>query len=126
MRLIGGAWWRKSLAAKFRFQGCCSRRANRAYSNGVRGPNLDPSAGSDWIDQRVGEDKPASVDSWLRRWRLESKRAPLIRPCDRQIDETLEANAARQASIDYRLDDVRRKKSERQSHSDRTHSPAHP
>ena len=50
-------------------------------------------------------------------------RAPsTIRPGHRQVDETLETKAARQASFDCRLDDLRREESERQGHPDRTHS----
>ena len=55
---------------------------------------------------------------------LESEAAPLIRPGHRQVDETLETKAARQASFDCRLDDLRREESERQGHPDRTHRPA--
>jgi hypothetical protein len=45
------------------------------------------------------EDKRAKIDRSLRlRWRLESERAPLIRPRHGQVDETLETKAAR-ASI---------------------------
>jgi hypothetical protein len=52
------------------------------------------------------EDKRARADRSLRlRRRLESERAPLIRPGHRQVDETLETKAARQASFDCRLDD---------------------
>ena len=73
------------------------------------------------------EDKRAWGDRSLRlRWRLESERAPLIRPCHRQIDETLETKAARQASFDCRLDDLRREESERQGQPDRTFSFALP
>jgi len=42
---------------------------------------------------------------WPRR-RLESERAPLIRPGHRQVDETLETKAARQASFDCRRADA--------------------
>src|ERR1700722_1209281 len=38
------------------------------------------------------------------------------------VDETLETKAARQASFDCRLDDLRREESERQGHPNRTHS----
>src|SRR5271155_640125 len=55
-----------------------------------------------------------------RRRRLESERAPLIRPDHRQVDETLETEAARLTSFDCRLDDLRREESERQGHPDRT------
>jgi Protein of unknown function (DUF642)/PEP-CTERM motif len=73
------------------------------------------------------EDKRARLNRSLRlRWRLQSERAPLIRPGHGQVDETLQAKAARQASLDCRLDDLRRKESERQGHPDRTHSPALP
>jgi hypothetical protein len=54
---------------------------------------------------RSPEDKRARVDRSLRlRWRLESERAPLIRPGHWQIDKTLQAKAARQASFNCRLD----------------------
>jgi hypothetical protein len=53
-----------------------------------------------WISSSP-EDKRARVDRSSRlRWRLESERAPLIRPGHRQVDETLETKAARQASFD--------------------------
>src|ERR1700722_13128960 len=61
----------------------------------------------------------------LRR-RFESERPPLIRPGRRQVDEALETKAARQASLDCRLDDLRREESERQGHPDRTLSLALP
>jgi hypothetical protein len=73
-----------------------------------------------WISSSP-EDKRAKVDRSLRlRWRLESERAPLIRPGHRQIDESLETKATRQASFDCRLDDVGGEESERQGHPDRT------
>src|SRR3984957_11749553 len=79
-----------------------------------------------WISSPP-EDKRAKVDRSLRlRWRLESERAPLIRPGHRQVDETLETVTAWQASLDCRLDDLRREESERQGHPDRTHRPALP
>jgi hypothetical protein len=66
-----------------------------------------------WISSSP-EGKRAKVDRSLRlRWRLESERAPLIRPGHWQIDETLETKAARQVSRDCRLDDLRREESER-------------
>src|SRR3984885_4184842 len=66
------------------------------------------------------EDKRARVDRSSRlRWGLESERAPLIRPGHRRGDETLETKAARQASFDCRLDDLRREESEPQGHPDR-------
>src|ERR1700722_18504049 len=73
-----------------------------------------------WISSPP-EDKRAKVDRSLRqRWRLESERAPLIRPGHRQVDETLETKAARQTSLDCRLDDLRSEESERQGHPNRT------
>src|ERR1700722_7100045 len=60
------------------------------------------------------------IRSLRLRWRLESERAPLIRPSHRQVDETLETKATRQASFNCRLDDLRREESERQGHPDRT------
>ena len=53
-------------------------------------------------------------------WRLESERAPLVRPRHRKINETFETETSRQMSFDCRLDDIRRKESERQGHPDRT------
>src|SRR5277367_2184911 len=54
--------------------------------------------------------REANEQGWIVRCAcagcLESERAPLIRPCHRQVDETLEAKAARQASLDRRLDDL--------------------
>jgi hypothetical protein len=77
-----------------------------------------------WIGSSP-DDKRARVDRSLRqRWRVEPERAPLIRPCHRQVDKTLEAKAARQASLDCRLDDLRREESERQGHPNRTLAPA--
>ena len=54
----------------------------------------------------------------LRR-RRESECAPLVRPGHRQINETLETEASRQASLDRGLDDVRGQECERQGHPDR-------
>src|SRR5258708_37512839 len=66
----------------------------------------------------------ARVDRSLRlRWRLESERAPLIRPGHRQGDGTLQAKAARQASFDCRLADPPREESEPQYPPHRKHNP---
>jgi hypothetical protein len=113
--VIPGASCRKSLAAKFRFQGCCLLRSaapdfERPF--GVRTSTHD-SFRDGWISLSR-KDKRASADRSLRlRRRLESERAPLIRPGHRQVDETLETKAARQASFDCRLDDVGGEESER-------------
>jgi hypothetical protein len=116
-RLIDGAWGRKSLAAKFRFQGCCLPRVHRTLSNGPWVSNLNVRMGK--ISSSSPGGKRARVDRSLRlRWRLESERAPLIRPGHRQVDETLETKAALQASLDCCLDDLRREESERQGHPD--------
>ena len=118
---------RKSLAANFRFQGCCLPVPTAPISNDAWVRTSSLGAGSDGRDQLVAGKKRAKVDRSLRlRWRLESERAPLIRPGHRQVDETLQAKATRQASLDCGLDDLRREESERQGHSDRTHSPALP
>jgi hypothetical protein len=122
-RLIDGAWSRKSLAAKFRFQGCCCHadRTRLRTTLGFEPRHFQPA--------RMGGSsspggKRAKVDRSLRlRWRLESEDAPLVLPGHRQVDETFQAKAARQASFDGCLDDLRREESERQGHPDRTHSP---
>jgi len=91
------------------------------------GSNLDTRPVRDgWISpSRKG--KRARTDRSLRlRRRLESERAPLIRPGHRQVDETLETKAARKASFDCRLDDLRREESERQGHPGRTRGPLRP
>ena len=44
----------------------------------------------------------------------------MVRPRHRKINETFETEASRQTSFDCRLDDIRRKESERQGHPDRT------
>jgi hypothetical protein len=102
----------KSLAANFRFQGCCLPRATAPDFERplrVRTSTHDP-----FRDGRISpsrEDKRARADRSLRlRRRLESKRAPLVRPGRGQVNETLEAKAARQASFHCRLDDLRREK----------------
>ena len=62
-------------------------------------------------------------DGWSylsARRRLEFERPPLVWPGHRKVDETLETEAARQASFDRRLDDVGGKECERQGHPDRT------
>src|ERR1700722_8306330 len=71
------------------------------------------SGGSDGMDQLVaGRPMSEGGSRSLRlRWRLESERAPLIWPGHGQVDETLQAKAARQASFDRRLDDLRREES---------------
>src|SRR5580693_3627733 len=61
----------------------------------------------------------------LRR-RLESERAPLVRPGHGKINETFEAETAWQTSFDCGLDDVGREEGERQGHPDRTDSPSLP
>jgi hypothetical protein len=53
-------------------------------------------------------------------WRLEPERAPLVRPRHRKIHETFETETSRQTTFDCRLDDIRRKESERQGHPNRT------
>src|SRR4029077_7214730 len=59
------------------------------------------------MDQLVAGRQTSKGRSFLTpRWRLESERAPMIRPGHRQLDETLEAKAARQAS---RLNDTDRR-----------------
>ena len=50
--------------------------------------------------------------------RLEAKRFPLIGPGDWKIDQTGEAEAAGQTSLDRRLDDVWREEGQRQHHPD--------
>jgi hypothetical protein len=110
---IPGASCRKSLAAKFRFQGCCLPHVHRARSRmwGVEPRHL---IRFEWMDHPSREDKRAATDRSLRlRRRLESERAPLIRPRHRQVDETLETKPAWQASFDCRFDDLRREESER-------------
>jgi hypothetical protein len=85
-------------------------------------PLIGPSISEIWV-----EDKRATVNRSLRlRWHLESERAPLIQPGHWQVDETLETIAARQASFDCRLDDLRREESKRQGHPNRTRSSALP
>jgi hypothetical protein len=119
LRAIPGASCRKSLAANFRFQGCCLPHVHRARFRmwGGRTSTLDP--------VRIDGSPPAERQmsrggSFLRlRPRLESERPPLIRP-GRQIDETLETKAARQVAFDCRLDNPRREERERQGHPDRT------
>jgi hypothetical protein len=120
--VIPGAPCRKSLAANFRFQGCCLPGAHRTdlETPSVFGPRDFEPVRMGWISSSP-EDKRARVDRSSRlRWGLESERAPLIRPGHRQVDETLETKAARQASFNCHLDDLRREESERQGHPDRT------
>ncbi len=70
---------------------------------------------------RSRENHPAIADrSSLLRRRRKSKRSPLVRPRQRKINETLEAVAARQASLDCRLNDIWRKESERHGHPNRS------
>jgi hypothetical protein len=117
---IPGASCRKSLAANFRFQGCCLP-LHRARSFDLRGFEPRPLTRFGWMDQPLAERQTSKGDRSLRlRRRLESERPPLIRPGHRQVDETLETKAAWQASFDCRLDDLRREESERQGHPDRT------
>jgi hypothetical protein len=52
--------------------------------------------------------------------RLESERPPLVWPCHRHLDETLEAVTTWQSSLDSGLDDVGGEEGERQRHPDRT------
>jgi hypothetical protein len=52
--------------------------------------------------------------------RRKSERAPLVWPSGRKIDETLKTEAARQASFDRGLDNVRGEEREREGHPDRT------
>src|SRR3984885_3487349 len=87
--------------------------------------NLDTLSGSNgWIPPRRETNERGADRSLRLRQRLESERAPLIRPRHRQVDEPLEAKAPRQTSFDCHLDDLRSEESERQGHPDRTHSPA--
>src|SRR5271166_4200109 len=70
---------------------------------------------------RSRENHPAIADrSSLLRRRRKSKRSPLVRPRQRKINETLEAVAARQASLNCRLNDIWRKESERHGHPNRS------
>jgi hypothetical protein len=48
--------------------------------------------------------------------RLEPERSPLAWPSHRKVDKTLESKAARQASFDRALDEVRGEECERQGH----------
>ena len=81
LRLIGGACGRKSLAAKFRFQGCCSPIACRARMRTALGfePRQFELVRMGWI-MSSPEDKRAWVDRSLRLCRrLEFERPPQMR-----------------------------------------------
>ena len=70
----------------------------RPISNGLWGSNLDTLAGSDGIDQLVAGRQTSKGGPFLTPGgRPESERAPLIRPCHRQVDETLETKAGSSA-----------------------------
>jgi hypothetical protein len=73
----------------------------------------------------TGDNRMSSIFS-RRRQRpatpISVRKEPRAKRGHRQVDETLETKAARQASLDCRLDDLRREESEQQGHPDRTHS----
>jgi DNA methylase len=65
------------------------------------GASLDTCSGWDgWISPGGNTNEQERIRSLRLRRRLEFERAPLIRPGHRQVDETLETKAARQASFD--------------------------
>jgi hypothetical protein len=53
--LIGGVCGRKSLAANFRFQGCCLPHVHRARFRTAAGFEPRHSTGSGWMDQPLAE-----------------------------------------------------------------------
>ncbi len=62
--------------------------------------------------------RPGSIDP--RRRRLKAQDSPLLGPEHRRVDKPGSVEAARQPPLDRRLDEVRREKSERQRHPDRS------
>jgi hypothetical protein len=117
--ILRGNPWRvlpKVSGREFPFPRLLFATLPRPISN-VGRSNLDTRPVRDgWISpSRKG--KRAGTDRSLRR-RLESERAPLVRPGHGKINETFETKPARQASFDCGLDDLRREESERQGHPD--------
>jgi hypothetical protein len=134
VRLICGSSRQKSLAANFRFQGCCFATcpppellfATGSTCEGTgRGSNAN-------IGQALPKKPRCERRSFLRKppserrsflrscWRLEPERPPLVRPRHGKINETFEAETAWQASFDRGLDDVGGEENKRQGHPDRT------
>lgn len=66
----------------------------------------------------------AARDSSARTGRNEAQRAPLLRPVRRQVDQPLEAEAARQATLHRGFDERRIEKGERERLADGALGPA--